>query len=325
MEPRVFLAWSGIMDNVSHAKRSADRRDAKNISDCLLATVRAVERSLALTPNSAEWRVNPHLVLSCAVRNAVLSTGSELKANNPACKAIDVWLRSDLYGPPLASPERIITEAVVSASNGSWPFVSDPKFLESLTLDPSRRIARSAIRAYLASVGGSDTEAAWTVRLAWVDRLTDEILTATVGPLKSVQSLAWLVDAWDTLIERYRRESSKSGLHMAVNSGCERLWRYLTAKVPRLPPSARGHIQQVVHSIYIQAFGTGVPVVLKTQTGMDFWMPYKEHERIYKRFMLRGATVRPEAPKAPAPKKPRILITGAGSVPLDQPFSRPAS
>lgn len=340
IDPRVFLTWAGVAEQMSYAKRNADRRDHKAISEALMATVKSVEQSLTLHPVVAEWKIDPHTVLALAIRFAIVAAGDNLSTTSPGFKAIDARLRSDQYGPPLASPESLVTEALLSAApvngslvSGCWPHMCEPSFIEKLTMDLSRRTSRTAMRTYLSVVGSTadcapESEGAWIVRLIWLEKLTGEIIDGH-GSVRSVQALSWLVDCWETILERFRRESSKTPLHLAVQrkQSCDRLWNYLTVKVPLLPVCARSHIQHLVHSMYMQAYGTGVPACYRetvdkprdSKGPLSYWLPFKEHERIYRRFMLRGPTVRPEQPKPQPAKKPRILITGAGSVPLAPP------
>ena len=331
-DPKDLLAWLGLAEHLAHAKRSTDRRDQRTISDLFVKSLRAVERAIAVNPVAADWAVASNLLLASTVKFVALTAGSDFKTS-PSFHAIDTRLRSDAYGPPLASPDAAVTEALLSAApaNGlpivsAWPHMSDLKFIEKLAMHADRRMVRTAMRAYFSVIGGGpqcppDSEGAWRIRFFWIEKLTDEIIKSP-----NMQTLQWLVDCWETLGERFRKDNAKSGIHAAVmrKDTCDALWKYLTFHALKLPASVRTHVQLLVHSLYLQAFGTGVPTPYKElmdhprgeKGPMTFWMPFKEHERIYRRFVFRGATVRPEQPKSHQVKKPRLLITSAGSVPL---------
>jgi len=342
IDPKQFLTFFGACEHIALSKRTADRRDARAISDLMIATVRSIERSLTLKPPSTfPWRINPDFMLSCAIRNAIVScTDPRDKAG--LSKAVDGRLKSDLYGPPLASAELIVMESVLSAAQANsgvvssiWPFIQQLEFIESLTVAGNRKLTRSAIRAYISMIGSTenshDTESAWLMRFRWIDTLTDQIVTRDTPVASNLQTLGWLVDCWEFILEKYRRDNLKSPLAMLMQKKdtCDRLWRYLTIKCPLLPPCVRWYIQKTVHNLYLQAYGTSVPVPHREgvdrpreigQGPMSFWLPFREHERLYRRFIMRGTTVKLEAPiGSKSSRKPRILITGAGAVPLVKP------
>jgi hypothetical protein len=184
-----------------------------------------------------------------------------------------------------------------------------------------------ALRGYLSLVGTSadhsihsESEEAWLIRLLWIEQLTKQTRT-------NLQAAAWLMDCWELLLERARKESVKSSFMNLFHKKavCDKLWKYLTHDAMLLPLSVRSAVVQAVHALYLQVYGTGIPGPYKELVDevrpegkgpLSFWLPMKDHERIYRRFVYRGINVKPEPVKAPAPKKPKLLITSAGSVPL---------
>jgi len=326
-----WLTWFAVAEQLALVKRNADRRDHKAISDLFSLAVKSIENALVLAPSRNSWTVDPHLVLSHAIRFALLS------ASQDVLPAIDTRLKSDMYGPPLSSPDLLVTEAVLSSVPSSlnwppWAYLGDPEYLERLCLSsPVRKLSRTAVRSYLmADSASSEKESgSWDRRLRWIEKLTEKIVS---GEINSVQSLSWLVDCWELVLERYRRESIKSPLSLTLQKKdmCDRLWTYLTGACLLLPSSIKQHVQHIVVAIYVQAYGLGVPPCIKDCVGqprgdegpMSFWLPFKDHERIYRRFMFRGATVKPEKQHDAVPKKPRLLITSSGTVALDHAFSK---
>ena len=333
IHPAEWLTWNSVAEQLALVRRNADRRDQESISELFAISVNSIEKALAIVPHRNQWRLDPAFLLSQAIRFALLSSVSETIKQSPAFAAIDSRLMSDMYGPPLSSADLMVTEAVLGAAQpknySSWNFLKDPKWLEKLSMNPVRRVSRTAIKAYLiGQIGnGEDHIGSWDSRFLWIEKLTQQIITMR---FESVQALAWLVDCWECIAERFRRDSRKSALLQTVQKRetCERLWTYLTRDAVLLPLSVRSHVQHLVHSLYMQAYGNGVPFCFKDtlesprdgKGPLSFWLPFKEHERIYRRFVLRGATVRPEK-RAEMPKKPRLLITGAGTIPLDGGFS----
>ena len=332
-----YLTFIGVSESLTMAKRSVDRREHRAISELSLSLVRSVERCLTLKPPAyCSWRVNSDFLLSSCVRNAIVAC-TDSRDKEALGKAVDSRLRSDLYGPPLASTDLMVTEAVLgtAASNWQtvtslWPFMSKMEFIETLALNTNRRLARTAVRSYLSVTGSSkdnqpDSESAWQVRFKWIEVLTDQVIRDN----SNLQLMSWVVDCWDLVLERYRRETLKSPLSMLVQRAdmCHRLWKYLTVKCPQLPISCRASVINCVHSVYLQAYGTGIPVALRDDADkpredgkgpLTFWLPFKEHDRLYTKLQSRGVTIRlvPPSTYGSAPKKPRILITGAGTVPL---------
>lgn len=341
VDPSEWLTWFGVAEQLALARRSADRRDQKSISDVFALAVKVIEKARVIAPCKSHWRMDPDLILSKAIRFTLLSISSAEPSQCTAFASIDTRIRSDMYGSPLSSVDLLVTEAVVSSApskvSPSWSFLKDPKWIENLCLNPNRRVSRTAVRAYFAQLGACmqgvspESETAWILRFAWIEKLTQQIVSGKPEQhrLCSLQVLGWLIDCWETVVERYRRDSSKSAFVQTLQKRemCLRIWKYLTTDCMQLPSSARAHVQALVHSLYIQAYGTGVPTCFREEIEggpLRFWLPFKEHERIYKRFLLRGATVRPEK-KIEIPKKPRLLITSAGIVPLNDPFSKPSS
>ena len=331
-----YLTFSGVLESLCMAKRNVDRREHRAISDLALSFVRSVERCLTVKPPSyCAWRINPDILLSGGIRNAITAC-TDSRDTDKLLHVVDSRLRSDLYGPPLASDGLMVTEAVVTNAPTNWqtivtlwPFIGKIEFIETLALSTNRRLAKTAIRSYLSLTGSSkenqpESESAWQVRFRWVETLTDQILLNT----SNIQFLAWLVDCWEMILERARRESIKSPLSILLQRKgmCNRLWEYLTVKCPLLPVCCRAVITNHVHTIYLLAYGTGVPPPLRDEADkpreggrgpLTFWLPFKDHDRVYRRLQYRGVTIRIEPPPSLGlPKRPRILITGAGTVPL---------
>ena len=221
-----------------------------------------------------------------------------------------------------------------AAGAALWPMMDDFTFLEKIAGTEHRRLSRMAIRGCLSRIGKTETEETWLVRILWLQHLTNSMIKNRTTDFRVAEG-AGLVDVWEAFSERARKEASSpkspliSLLHKQVM--CDKLWRYLTHDVMLLPPCVRSSVVSVVHGLYMQAYGTGIPAPYKEaidlpreggQKGpMSFWLPVKEHERVYRRFIYRGPTVKPEPPKnlvmqSQAPKRPKLLITSAGSVPL---------
>ena len=333
MDPKEIYTFLGAAEHLAYAKRSLDRRDHKSIASAMLACVKSIERGLTLRPT---WRAD--LAMASAIKFALMVAGdtSELQA---VFQSVDLRLRSDMYGSPLASADLAVTEGVLCAApaNGAfvasaWPYLCESKFLESLAvIENNRKLSRTAIRAYLSVMVGLDgappeSESAWTVRFRWIQELTVQI-EAGSGMMDSLHVLGWLVDCWELVLERCRRDTGKSPLSHFLQKPqtCDLLWNYLTRLVPLLPPACRSQVQHSVHAIYLHAYGTSVPppyreLVDKERADgrgpLSFWLPFRDHEKIYRRFLLRGTTLKAEPRPVPGPKKPRLLITGQGSVPL---------
>ena len=337
IDTKQYLTLLGVLESLCMAKRSVDRREHRTISELTLRLVRSVERCLTIKPPAySVWRVNADFLLSSCIRNAVTAC-TDSRDKDGLGAVVDSRLRSDIYGPPLASADLMVTEAVLATAASNWPivnslwsFLCNMQFIETLALNPNRRLARTALRSYLSMTGSSkdnqpESEFAWSIRFKWIETLTDQV----IRDKSNLQFLSWIVDAWELVLERYRRETIKSPLSQLIQKKdmCHRLWEYLTVKCPLLPLCTRSAITNIVHSVYLQAYGTGIPANLREDAErsgeggrgpLTFWLPFKEHDRLYRKLQAVGTTIRIEAPMTygSVTKKPRILITGAGSVPL---------
>ena len=331
-EPSDILTWIGVGEYLATLKRGTDQRDQQAICDLFANSVAGVEKSIAIHPKGVDWKFDPSLILAHAIKFALI-TMNRIDPASSVFKAIDTRVRSDMYGSPLASTELAVTEAVIAASlanpvlSKAWSTMQDKKFLEQLSLSSHRRLARMALRGYLAQVGTSaaptiqsESEEAWLIRLLWIEQLSKQTRT-------NLQAAAWLMDCWEVLLDRARKDSIKSPFMSLFNKKavCDKLWKYLTHEAMLLPLCVRSPVVQAVHALYLQVYGTGIPGPYKELVDevrpdgkgpLSFWLPMKDHERVYRRFVYRGTNVKPEPPKAPAPKKPKLLITSAGSVPL---------
>lgn len=326
------LTWSGIGEYLSMLKRNTDQRDQPAIAQLFASSVQTIEQNLAI--GAKEWGFDPSVLLANTIKFALM-TATNIEAGSTLFRAIDTRLRSDLYGPPLASVELSVSEAVISASliGGPflmklWPFLLDPKFLEQHSISAHRKLSRIALRSFLALVGTTgmapDSEEAWLVRFIWIEKLTKQIIANQA--LMNVQTTAWLVDCWEVLAERARKETIKSpfGALFQRTEMCDKVWKYLTEYAVQLPQCVRSSISMVVHGMYMHIYGTGVPGPYRANLDdpnlkgpLSFWLPLKDHERVYRRFIYRGTTVRAEAPRQQQQaKKPKLFITSAGSVPL---------
>ena len=327
------LTWIGVGEYLAVLKRNTDRRDHSVIQEIFSRSLSEIETCIAKAPNRSQWKVDPFHLLANCIKFVVIA--GDIGTNSR--KAIDARIKSDLYGAPLASPGLVVIENVLAASLGngssacaSWPFLEDIIFLEKMAgSEEHRRLSRMAVRACLSRIGKSETEEGWLVRLLWIEHLTKAIIAAK--GIINLHTGACLVDAWEALTERARKESSSSKspfvslLQKPIM--CDKLWTYLTHDVLRLPPCIRGFVQTAVHGLYLQVYGTAVPGPYKAcleqpredgrRGPMSFWLPLKDHERIYRRFIYRGVTVKPEIPRSqPSAKRPKLLITSAGSIPL---------
>jgi hypothetical protein len=323
-----ILTWIGIGEYLAVMKRSTDRRDHPLVQKMFVQCMRSLERAIALHPKESEWRNgNPSVLLAAAIKFSLQTVSEENHAS--VFREIDARLRSDRYGAPLASTGLVVTESVLGACVGNpstvgsmWPSLLDPENLEQLACSAQRRVSRIAVRALINGKG--DSVEGWLVRILWIEHLTNQLGS------DDMQTAGWIIDSWEFLLERAKKDlgSPKSALNTLLHKReiCDMLWKYLTFSALKLPPCIRTSVVLSVHSLYLHAYGTGVPgpykdtldQVREGRGPLSFWLPLKEHERAYRRFVYRGPTVRPEVP-AQVPKKPKLLITSAGSVPLVAP------
>ena len=333
-DPAHALTWAGVGEYLAVLKRNTDRRDHPMVHQTFYQNMREIETCIAKYPNRVMWRTDPFYLLANSIKFVMITSTDFLKT----FKAIDTRIRSDLYGDPLESPEQIVMENALAGWLGntllvsqSWPFFEDVKFLERIAGSANRRLARMAIRGCLSRISKSESQEGWLIRILWLEHITRSIIENDSSPF-SIQAGICLVDAWEALLERTRKEvSPKSPLMSLLNKEimCDKLWRYLTHDVMLLPPCVRSSVQNAVQSLYIQVYGTSVPGPYKESVDqprdqgrkgpMSYWLPIKDHERAYRRFIYRGETVKPEMPQPQAgqqPKRPKLLIKGVGSVPL---------
>jgi hypothetical protein len=309
VDQRDLMTFIGLVDSLSLSKKH--EKNFETIFNLILKLL-----------NNKKLRINSIKYLTQTVQDKSL-----LK------RLINPYIQSDLYGPPLASPDLAVTETVLSTAGHSgavigavWPHLFDQKFLEGLAMSPNRRLARTAIRSYLSTLGvvaEGESESRWKLRFIWVDSLTDQII-ADPG-FGTVTIFAWLGDVWDMIHEKVRKEGLKSPIYSAFNQQVDRLWKYLTYKIHLLPAVVRSTVHPHVYSVYLHVFGTGLPVKYRESGALNFWLPFKEHERIYKKFMIRGAITR-DIPPQPQPRQaPKKLILSVASTPVaSNPFSTPA-
>ena len=322
IEPSDALTWTGVGEYLAVLKRNTDRRDHTAVHTTFLKAMKSIETGIASHPGVRDWRVDPFPLLASAIKFVLLTIGSE--NDQTVLRSIEARLRSDRYGEPLASPDLVVTENVLAASLGNsavvpnmFPILQDPKFLEPLASSPFRRVARAAVRTTMNSVGKSESEEGWLERMVWLEHLTK----LAINNKGDMQKCVWIVDAWEALAERARKElAGKSAFTNLVQRKfvCDKLWKYLTHESWLLPVAVRPAVQNSAHLLYLQAYGTSLPNPYRESSALAFWMPSKDHERAYIRFIYRGECVKAEIPKSQIVKKPKLLITSAGSVPLAQ-------
>jgi hypothetical protein len=335
VSPRDWLTFLSVAEVIATGRRNVDKRDAKTVFELLVSVAKSVERSVTVNRNR-KWKVNPDSMLAGTMRLVVLvGSMNDEREKQIVQKTVTNRVKSDLYGPPLASENLAVLQSILTSPIGLFPFLNS-SVLESIASSHplNRSLSRVAIRAYLVSLTGPEP-GVWLIRLKWVIELAKLIIQGE--RINSLHAITWVVDSLEFLADRFKREVSSKSPVAALLQQKETInvfWDFLTRICVKLPSFARSHVTQTIVSLYQFLFGTGVPMAFNLGLSpqglpgapMSFWLPFKEHERAYKRMMIRGPGIKMDsANRNSATKRPRLLIAGLGAIPLGDPEEKTES